>query len=221
MKLQLPALLLLIFITSNLKAQLLASSTPFSGDQIHTVQKRPKTKAAGYTSIGYHFPTGAKDIIVGGNTMAYRKFGTFIGYNVGIQNFLMPTNGDKGDYNYKHVVDNGWTITGRTEQSVAFIFNGGLTVALAKRIPLYLGAGVTRYREFFEYIDPVDNKPKWNANENRTRLEVNYTAGIFFPILNRLTLNVGYNHNPQTVFVGIAISSHDNFVDADEWWWGN
>lgn len=153
--------------------------------------------------------------------MSYRKFGTFIGYNVGIQNFLMPTNGTKGEFKYDEVEKNGWVITGNTEQSTSFIFNGGLTVALARRIPLYFGAGVTKYREFFEYIDPTDNKPKWNVNDNRTRLEVNYTAGIFLPLFSRLTLNLGYNHNPQTVFVGLSISSPNNFEDADDWWWGN
>jgi opacity protein-like surface antigen len=212
---------MLILAGQNLNAQLFASNIPDDTYQVQDVQRKPKTKAASYTSLGYNFPTGAKDIIVGGNTMVYRKFGTFIGYNVGIQNFLMPTNGTKGDFKYDEVQKNGWTITGNTEQSTAFIFNGGMTVALARRIPFYFGAGVTKYREFFEYIDPADNKPKWNVNDNRTRLEINYTAGIFFPIINRLTLNIGYNHNPQTIFVGLCISGQNNFEDADDWWWGN
>jgi opacity protein-like surface antigen len=221
MKLAFVTLLCLASIPQQSKAQLFAANAPSGNFHIQQEQKTHRTKAASYTSIGYHIPTGAKDIIIGGNTTVYRKFGTFIGYNVGIQNFLMPTNGERGEFAYDEVEKNGWTITGKTEQSVAFIFNGGLTVALAKRIPLYLGAGVTRYREFFEYMDPADNVAKWNVNEHRTRLEINYTAGIFLPILRRLTLNVGYNHNPQTVFVGLAISSPTNFEDADDWWWGN
>lgn len=182
---------------------------------------KPKTKAASYSSLGYNIPLGDKDIIIGGTTTVYKKFGMFIGYNVGIQNFMMPTQGDRGQFTYDNVLKNGWTTTGRTEQSTAFMFNGGLTVALARRWPIYFGAGVTRKREFFEYLDPTDNlNPKWNVNENRTRQEINYVAGTFIPLFGRLVLNVGYNHNPQTVFVGLCISGQTNFEDADEWWWG-
>jgi hypothetical protein len=221
MKLSLLLLFIILFIVPDLHAQLFASDqrqTTFSSQQS---AKRDKTKAATYSSLGYNIPLGAKDIIVGGTTTVYRKFGTFIGYNVGIQNFLMPTNGERGDAAYSEVQKSGWTITGKTEQSAAFIFNGGLTVALAKRMPLYFGGGITRYREFFEYVDPTDNKTKWNANEKRTRLEINYAAGIFVPLFSRMVLNVGYNSNPQTVFVGITISGKYNFEDADDWWWGN
>lgn len=181
---------------------------------------KPKTKPASYSSLGYNIPLGSKDIIIGGTTTVYKKFGTFIGYNVGIQNFLMPTQGERGQFAYKNVVENGWTLTGRTEQSAAFMFNGGLSVAITRKMPIYVGVGVTRYREFFEYIDPMDNLPKWNVNETRTRQEINYVAGTFIPLFSRLVLNVGYNHNPQCVFVGLCISGAFNFEDADEWWWG-
>jgi opacity protein-like surface antigen len=221
MKQPLFLILLSILLPQISFAQLVAFNAPRSELQTQMQQKTNHTKAASYTSLGYQIPLGAKDIIVGGNTMVYRKFGTFIGYNVGIQNFLMPTKGERGEFKYANVEKNGWTITGNTEQSTAFIFNGGLTIALAKRLPLYLGAGVTRYREFFEYIDPTDNKPKWNVNDDRTRMEINYTAGLFVPLFGRLVMNIGYNHNPQTVFVGLAISSPTNFEDADDWWWGN
>ncbi len=194
-------------------AQSLCSYRPSSGN-------KAKTKAASYSSLGYNIPLGDKDIIIGGTTAVYKKFGTFIGYNVGIQNFLMPTQGERGTFAYNHVVENGWTLTGRTEQSTAFMFNGGLTIAVTRKMPIYVGAGVTRYREFFEYVDPTDSKPKWNVNENRTRQEINYVAGTFIPLFSRLVLNVGYNHNPQCVFVGLSISGAYNFEDADEWWWG-
>ncbi len=215
--------LLLLFVSffffAQLKAQLLASAEApitFAGDQ--SIQKT-RTKAASYSSLGYNIPLGAKDIIVGGTTTVYKKFGTFISYNVGIQNFMMPTQGERGDFKYDKVVENGWTVTGNREQSAAFMFNGGLAVAVTKRIPLYFGAGVTRYREFFEYVDPFDGKTKWNIDDSKTRLEVNYSAGAFIPLFSRLVLNIGYNHNPQCVFVGLSISGIYNYEDADEWWW--
>lgn len=220
MKLYLVIFLFLFSLKSNLNAQILASNERISTFSENQTSNKIKTKPASYNSLGYNIPLGAKDIIVGGTSSVYKKFGTFISYNVGIQNFMMPTNGEKGEFSFDNVVKNGWTITGNTEQSVAFMFNGGMAVALTRRIPLYFGAGITRYREFFEYLDPIDNITKWNVNDSRTRIEINYSAGIFLPLFSRLVLNVGYNHNPQCVFVGLAISGIYNYEDADDWWWG-
>jgi hypothetical protein len=219
------SILLLLTVCFHLsEAQELAYSLvpeqPAKKQEINQFTERHKTKPASYSSLGYSFPLGQKDIIIGGATTVYKKFGTFISYKVGIQNFLMPTNGEKGEFTYENVQKNNWTVTGNTEQSTAFTFCGGLAVALTRKIPLYFGVGATRYREFFEYIDPADNKPKWNVNENRTRLELNYTAGIFVPLFSRLILNVSYDHNPQIVFVGLAIRGLYTYEDADEWWWG-
>jgi hypothetical protein len=220
MKLYLVIFLFLFSLKSNLNAQILAYNERISAFSENQTSNNIKTKPASYNSLGYNIPFGAKDIIVGGTSSVYKKFGTFISYNVGIQNFMMPTQGEKGEFSFDNVIENGWTITGNTEQSVAFMFNGGMAVALTRKIPLYFGAGITRYREFFEYIDPFDNKTKWNVNESRTRIEVNYSAGIFLPLFSRLVLNVGYNHNPQCVFVGLAISGIYNYEDANDWWWG-
>ncbi|MES2559738.1 MAG: hypothetical protein V4590_08365 [Bacteroidota bacterium] len=190
---------------------------------IATQQTRqtPKLKPASYTALGYNIPLGDKDIVIGGTTIVYKKFGTFISYKMGIQNLMMPTRGERGEYFYDNVKQNGWPITDNTEQSIAWTFCGGLTVALAKKVPLYFGAGATRYREFFEYLDPNDNnKPKWNVNPNRTRIEPNFCAGLFVPLFGRVVLNVGYEHNPQVVFVGLGIRGLYTFEDADEWWWG-
>jgi hypothetical protein len=203
----------------NLAYSFIPDNAP-KNEEITQSANRQKTKPASYSTLGYCFPLNEKDIIIGGTTTVYKKFGTFISYKVGVQNFLMPTKGDRGEFSYTNVEKNGWTITGNTEQSTAFTFCGGMAVAVTRRIPLYFGAGVTRYREFFEYIDPVDNKPKWNVNENRTRLELNYTAGIFVPLFSRVILNVSYDHNPQMVFVGLGIRGLYTYEDADEWWWG-
>ena len=196
------------------------SLTPSKPQAATQTQQTHKLKSASYTALGYNIPLGTKDIVIGGTTTTYKKFGAFISYKVGVQNLLMPTDGTKGDFLYDKVKENGWTITGNTEQSVTVSFCGGLTVALAKKVPLYFGAGMTRYREFFEYIDPTDNKPKWNVNPNRTRIEPNFCAGIFVPLFGRVIMNVGYEHNPQVIFVGLGIRALDTFEDADEWWWG-
>lgn len=220
----LPRLLLLFLFAAPTwfaHAQLAFNMPTLAPAKTNAIAERIKTKAANYNSIGYHFPLGNKDIIVGGVTTVYKKFGTFIGYNVGIQNFLMPTNGTRGEYKYDNVVKNGWPLTGKTEESVAFIFTGGLSVAVTRRMPVYFGAGVTRYRQFFEYLDPNDNnQPKWNVNDNETRLELTYTGGVFIPLFHRVAINIAYNSNPQTVFTGLVIYSATNFEDADEWWWG-
>lgn len=207
------------------KAQNFAALDHSAGPEnsYHTLKKENvhKLKPASYTALGYNIPLGDKDIVIGGTTTVYKKFGTFISYKVGIQNIMMPNKGERGDFFYDNVKQNGWTITSNTEQSVAWTFCGGMTVALRKRVPLYFGAGATRYREFFEYIDPTDNKPKWNVNPNRTRIEPNFCAGLFVPLFGRVIMNVGYEHNPQVIFVGLGIRGLYTFEDADEWWWGS
>jgi hypothetical protein len=180
-----------------------------------------KTKSASYSSLGYNHALNYKDIIIGGTSTVYKKFGTFINYKVGIQNFLLPTQGERGQFTYENASTNGSIITGRTENSVAFSVGGGLTIAITKRMPLYFGAGAVRSRTFFEYVDITDNKPKWNMDERSGKIELNYTAGIFIPLWGRLVLNLAYDHKPQCVFLGLAISSPTNFEDADEWWYGN
>lgn len=212
-------LLLAFGLTSN--AQIVAFNSANSALNSGLKQGKQKTKAASYSSLGYAHALNYNDIIVGGTTTSYRKFGFFINYKVGIQNFMMPTQGEKGEYSFANVQRNNWTTTGRTEEALAFMMGGGLTVAVTKRWPVYFGAGISRSRQFFEYLDPNDNNsPKWNLNENSGKFVLNYTAGTFIPLFNRVVLNIGYDHYPQCVFVGLCISSQTNFEDADEWWWG-
>ncbi|MCU0441264.1 MAG: hypothetical protein MUE96_02610 [Bacteroidia bacterium] len=180
-----------------------------------------RTKPASYTSLGYAHNLQFNDIIIGGTTTVYRKFGFFVNYKVGVQNFLMPTTGTRGTVRYQNAIDNNWTITGRTQKSLAFMGGAGLTIAITKKWPIYFGAGVSRTREFFEYIDPSAQSERWNENETKGKIELNYTAGTFIPLFNRVVLNIGYDHNPQCVFLGLCISSQTNFEDADDWWWGN
>lgn len=215
--------LLLTFMQNVGKAQLAFTLSKYPSEQPvpSTQTSTHRTKPASYSSLGYAHNLQFNDIIIGGTTTVYRKFGFFVNYKVGVQNFLMPTTGTRGTVRYQNAIDNGWTITGRTEKSLAFMGGAGLTIAIAKRWPIYIGAGVSRTREFFEYIDPSAKSERWNENETKGKIELNYTAGTFIPLFNRVVLNIGYDHNPQCVFVGLCISSQTNFEDADDWWWGN
>lgn len=211
----------LLFFVPQLKAQYPETFTDKQYESGKQNGQKAKTKSAKYNSLGYNFNTGPKDIVVGGTSVSYRRFGSFVNYKVGIQNFMMPTQGERGTYTYNNVKENNWTMTGNTEQSVSFMVGIGLTVAITRRIPLYVGPSIIRTRQFFEYLDPNDgNKAKWNVNETKTEFKPSFTAGVFVPLFNRVVLNLGYDHDPQFIFVGLCISGIYNFEDADEWWWG-
>ncbi len=188
-----------------------------------------RTKPVIYTTMGYNVQLNKPDIVIGGTTMAYKKFGTFLAYKVGIQNLMMPLNGERGIHNYDNVKQNvagqqigtarKWSITGNEQRSATFMLSGGITIPVTKRIPVYFGAGFTRYRAMFEYTTPFDSTNLWNVNPGRTGFEMNYTAGVGLP-LGRFLINVGYDHNPQSVFIGIGIGGKYVYEDVDEWWWG-
>ncbi len=176
-----------------------------------------KSKPIKYNSLGYQIPIDPnKDIVIGGSSLAYKRWGFCVTYRLGIKNFMMP-DGESGSFTYDNVVNNNWQITGNTQRAVVGMMSGCLAFAITKKMPIYFGPGGTFYREFFQYIDPTDNKPKWNINPNRPGLEWNYTAGIFIPVFRRFLLNVEYNNNPQCIFVGIVITDRFCYEDIDEW----
>ena len=213
-------LFLLVFIafhTLNLMAQYAMigqhSETSFSESK----KEKHKTKPIKYNSLGYQIPIdNNKDYVVGGNSLAYKRWGFCVTYRLGIKNFMMPE-GERGFLNYNNVVSNNWVITGNTQHAVIGMMGGCIAIPITKKMPIYFGPGATLYREFFQYIDPWDKLPKWNVNPNKTGLEWNYTAGIFIPIAGRVLLNVEYNQNPQCIFVGIVITDRFCYEDADEW----
>lgn len=175
-----------------------------------------KPKPISYTALGYLAPLHMNDIVIGGTSSVYKRFGTFLAYKAGIKNWLMPE-GTKGDITYDNVVLNKWTITTNTQKAVTFMLSGGLAFSIWKKMPIYVGVGATRYREFFEYIDPFDGVAKWNVNTDKTGFQLNYTGGFFIPLFSRIILNVGYDHNPQSVFIGIGVRSKEAYDDMDEW----
>ncbi len=176
-----------------------------------------KPKPISYTALGYLAPLDEDELIIGGTSAVYKRFGTFLAYKVGLKNYTMPE-GEKGDLTYLNVKDNGWTITSNSQKAVTFMLSTGLTFAIWKKMPIYVGAGFTRYRYFFEYLDPFDNnKPKWNVNSDKTGFQINYTAGFMVPLFSRVILNVGYDYNPKSIFIGIGIRGKDVYKDMDDW----
>lgn len=182
-----------------------------------------KPKPISYTALGYLAPLHMNDIIVGGTSSVYKRFGTFLSYKVGIKNWMMP-DGTIGEFTYDNVKKNvnnpppnQWVITPNTQKAVTFMISGGLAFSIWKKMPIYIGIGATRYREFFEYIVPFDTIPKWNVNTDKTGFQLNYTGGFMIPLFSRVILNVGYDHNPQSVFIGIGIRSKEAYDDIDEW----
>ena len=180
-----------------------------------------KPKGISYTSIGYLIPLNKKDIVIGGTTTNYKRFGFFFSYKVGIKNWMMPEYGKKGDVVYQNTsgVDTSspYKLTGKSQEAVTFMLSGGLTFCIWKKMPMYVGGGFTRYRPWFEYYDWTDSSNKWNVNTKKIRYEPNFTAGFFLPLFGRLLVNVGYDSNPKSVFVGLCIRAKGAYDDIGEW----
>jgi len=175
-----------------------------------------RPKPISYNCIGYSHVLNEKELILGGTSAVFKRFGSFLAYKIGIKNYSLP-NGEKGDLLKEHVIDNGGSFTNRTDRAVTFMLSTGITFAIWKKMPMYIGAGFTRYRYFFEYLDPWDNfKPKWNRDDDLTGFYMNYTAGFILP-LGRFLLNVGYDHQPQSIFIGIGLSGKNVYKNIDEW----
>ena len=219
----------LILPFSSALGQFAGLKPSYGQNQSEGNESTQRTKPVVYSTMGYSAQLNKNDIVIGGTTLAYKKFGSFLSYKVGIQNIMMPVNGIRGIHNYENVKQNAasqqgntarkWGITGDEQRSATFMLSGGLTIPVTKRIPVYFGAGFTRYRAMFEYTTPFDSTSLWNVNPDRTNIELNYTAGMIIP-LGRFLINVGYDHNPQSIFIGIGISGKYVYEDADEWWWG-
>lgn len=206
-------------------AQYSMVSLPEQSQQNDQTNTKHRTKAVMYNTLGYAVQLNQPDLVVGGTSLVYKKFGTFLSYKVGIRNWLLPENGEKGDVTYQNVLDNSkssskWAFTGNEQRATTFMISGGLCIPITRRIPIYFGAGGSRFRTFFEYNSPFDSTAKWNVNPEKTGFEINYTAGIMIP-LGRFLVNIGYDHNPQSIFIAIGISGKYVYEDVDEWWWGS
>lgn len=175
-----------------------------------------KGKAVFYNSLGMGV-LPSEHLMIGGNHISYRKFGFGLSWRVGLQSILETREKNFSSVLYENAQKNGW-FTG--EVSKNYVYNGCLNfvIPITKKIPFYAGAGFTRIRQF-DAIHPLGDPTvtEWIVNENETKFDLNFNAGVFVPLTSRVILNVGYDHLPQTVFVGICIASPYVWEDIDMW----
>jgi hypothetical protein len=175
-----------------------------------------KGKAVLYNSLGMGvLPHDA--LMAGGNHVSYRKYGFGISWRVGVKSILDTREKLFSSVTFENASNNKW-FTGEVSRN--YVYNGCLNFVLpiTKKIPFYVGAGVTRIRQF-DAIHPLGDPTatEWIVNEDETKFDLNLTAGVFVPISGRFLLNVGYDHLPQTVFVGICITGPYVYEDLDMW----
>lgn len=173
--------------------------------------KNDKPRPIRYNAFGVSDPTN--QIMIGGNHVSFRKMGFGLSWRAGAK-FIDESYNKSGDVIYDNAKSNNW-LTGKKSLSYAYTVMPGFAFAVTKKIPLFLGAGIIRQRQIEEY-DGIPGKG-WSMNPDETKFNFNFTAQTFIPLGNFLVINVGYDHLPQSVFVGIAISHKYNFIDIDEW----
>ncbi|MCK6609940.1 MAG: hypothetical protein L6Q78_02775 [Bacteroidia bacterium] len=188
--------------------------------------KSEKGKPVLYNSLGVGIPTNSSDLnnfmgtlTLGGNHISYRKWGVGISWRVGLGDILSNRDKAISSVSYQNAKDNGW-FTGNPITQYLYSANFNLVLPITKKIPFYVGTGPTRVK-VFEATRPVWLNPsdpdEFVLNEEKTGFKLNWGAGVFVPITSRVILNLGYDHLPQRVFVGIAISSPYNWEDIDLW----
>ncbi len=184
--------------------------------KLNQILAENKGKAVFYNSLGMGV-LPSQQLMIGGNHISYRKFGFGLSWRVGLQSILETREKNFSSVLYENAQKNGW-FTGEVSKNYAY--NGCLNfvIPITKKIPFYVGAGVTRIRQF-DAIHPLGDPTvtEWVVNENETKFDANFTAGVFVPLSSRIILNVGYDHLPQTVFVGICIASPYVWEDIDMW----
>ncbi|MCX6186404.1 MAG: hypothetical protein NTU43_05315 [Bacteroidetes bacterium] len=197
---------LFIALVVNINAQNFVDDYEYSSSS-----KKDKPQSIKYNAFGVSDPMD--QIMIGGNHVAFRKMGFGLSWRVGAK-FIKESNEKSGDVIYENAKSNNW-LTGNKSLSYAYTVMPGITFAVTKKIPLFLGAGVIRQRQIEEY-EGISGKG-WSLNPNETKFNFNFTAQTFIPLGNTVVLNFGYDHLPQSIFIGIAISHKYNFIDIDEW----
>jgi hypothetical protein len=185
-----------------------------------SVLKKEKGKSVKYNSLGMGvYPY--EHLMIGGNHVSYRKFGFGISWRTSFQNIQFNRNylrDNTIDINLDTAKAKGW-LTGDNKTLYSFSGNINFVFPITKKIPMYIGIGATRQRQFIEVQAPFSapGDSDWLVNLEETKFRLNFGGGIFIPIAGRLVLNLGYDHQPQTIFVGFAISGPFNYEDLDMW----
>ncbi len=180
------------------------------------ILKENKGKPILYNSLGMGV-LPHKELMIGGNHISFRKIGFGVSWRVGARSIIETREKNFSSVLFENAAKNKW-FTGEISRN--YVYNACLNFVLpiTKKIPVYIGAGVTRIRQF-DAIHPLGdpNKTEWIVNENETKFEMNLNVGVFVPLTSRIILNVGYDHLPQTLFVGICIASPYVWEDIDMW----
>lgn len=182
-------------------------------------QKAEKGKPVKYNCFGAAFDLAGPETfynkMVGGNHVYYRRFGYGLSWRLGIRNMQESIN----PYNtiaFDTAAKNNW-LTGKKNTTYSYSMNVNFVMHITKKIPLYLGLGVTRQKQSVEILPFTTGVVEWTVNPNEVKFIPNFTAGVMIPIYQRLILNLGYDHMPQSVFVGLTICGPYNFEDIDMW----
>lgn len=184
--------------------------------QIETLQGADKGKPIKYNAFGMGLiPTDY--LMVGGNHVSFRKFGAGLSWRLGVNNMQINKEGFS-EINIDTAKNNGW-LTGKSKLTYSYGANLNFVFAITKKIPGYFGIGAIRQRGFLELQTPFANpgETEWQLDPDKTKFVFNFGAGVFIPLASRVVLNLSYDHMPQTVFVGIAISGPFNYEDIDMW----
>lgn len=160
-----------------------------------------------------------KELMIGGNHISYKKIGFGLSWRISGRN-LVENPGKASEVNYDTAAARGW-FTGNVKNYYAYTGMFNFVIPVTKKWPVYAGIGATRFKSYKELQEVLPNQtldePTWLIDQKETWFKLNFTAGTFIPITNRIILNIAYDHLPQTVFVGIAISSVFNYEDIDMW----
>jgi len=185
--------------------------------KILTVPSTDKGKPVIYNSLGVAM-LNKDEIFAGGNHIAYRKHGFGISWRANIEGMYTGFTERRSELDVKSAYQNNWE-TGRRKSFYLFNVNANYVYPITKKIPVYGGIGLARNVVLAEFQPIFSNngKTEWLEDINYQKFKLNFGFGVFIPIYNRLILNVGYDHRPQTVFVGLAISGPFNYEDLDMW----
>lgn len=155
------------------------------------------------------------DLMIGGNHIAFRKLGFCLSWRGGIKDLLEPER--LSDIPYDTLLKSSvlYQPTNSIMRNYSFFFGMGMAVALTKKIPLYVNLGITRKRQYEQFRNLNDQSIHWAVNASKTEYKPSFTAGTFIPLFGRLVLNLSYDYEPQTLFVGLTIRAWDAYEDID------
>jgi len=151
-------------------------------------------------------------LMVGGNHVFYKSIGFALSYRFGIKDFMAPSQfGNPGKIqDFDFVKDNN-LFTNNYQKTYSFSIVPSFVIALTHKLPLYIGAGITRERIYREYLEKGSGDKFWIEDKRDDKIVPTFTVGTFIPIYRRLLFNIAYDHLPQSVFIGISIRSWDSW----------